>query len=610
MMKIYRCSLLVPGILMLASIAVMLVLDTYLDDPEATKTLLYALAGFSILAFLLLAGGVYLELVRPLLILQKSLQNNEIPQLKTLTPVINGILQCLNIASLDSAKKVSEITNSHNKLATLNSILETGIKQLESEAEELSHKYIGIRTHTRKLSCLGKAHLQTFRGFLNLLLSELAYVKDKDLQQFSARVNDSAVHLDFLLHELLDLLGQRESKNTREEVTVDIRQLIDEMVACIAPVISTTTSKAKIDLQTRSATALDSLAAEGFDIVALTKPNCPAKITADCTQMKSLIFHYLSHCLTNESSGRLVFSTSYNEKAHSLDFYSDSFPTKVSDAHHRLNQQCSTGFADLDGEHLILKVKDPLWDSERFKALNILVLEQDLLLQKSISSRLMGMGCKTETTDTLEDIDSQTLKQFDLIIVTKINGRLLNMDVPIILIGTTKAEVNFYQIPVPLTQLRLQEVLDAIIADLKSSRKKQPAKIAGKHDSPSVFDPQISLSLANNKEDIAKDMLDMLVAALPGDLERIDKTFNNKDWAGLKSEIHRLSGAICFCSVPGLNQAVDKLNAINQSRQYNQLQGVIRTLHHEAARLYSWYADTKNPFGTARQEDFGASPIN
>lgn len=69
------------------------------------------------------------------------------------------------------------------------------------------------------------------------------------------------------------------------------------------------------------------------------------------------------------------------------------------------------------------------------------------------------------------------------------------------------------------------------------------------------------LELSNNKENLAKELLQMFVADLPASSAAIENAFNNQDTQDLANQAHRLHGACCYVGVPKLRSTVRLLES-------------------------------------------------
>jgi two-component system sensor histidine kinase BarA len=74
----------------------------------------------------------------------------------------------------------------------------------------------------------------------------------------------------------------------------------------------------------------------------------------------------------------------------------------------------------------------------------------------------------------------------------------------------------------------------------------------------SVLDHEEGLRLAAGKADLAADMLDMLLAGLPGDRQAIRQARESGERTSLIERVHRLHGATRYCGVPQLRAACQR----------------------------------------------------
>ena len=72
---------------------------------------------------------------------------------------------------------------------------------------------------------------------------------------------------------------------------------------------------------------------------------------------------------------------------------------------------------------------------------------------------------------------------------------------------------------------------------------------------PKILDWQQSLQLAANKEDLAQDLLKMLVDSFPTELEEIQQLIELEDFPQLEHVLHRLYGATRYVGTPKLQEA-------------------------------------------------------
>ena len=84
--------------------------------------------------------------------------------------------------------------------------------------------------------------------------------------------------------------------------------------------------------------------------------------------------------------------------------------------------------------------------------------------------------------------------------------------------------------------------------DAKNEQKVEPVDI------------KLSLELAKNKPDLAKDMLTMLINTLPSERKNMEKEFQTQNWGALQEVVHKLHGGCCYCGVPALKNATSTLD--------------------------------------------------
>ncbi|WP_256484849.1 response regulator [Endozoicomonas sp. 4G] len=94
----------------------------------------------------------------------------------------------------------------------------------------------------------------------------------------------------------------------------------------------------------------------------------------------------------------------------------------------------------------------------------------------------------------------------------------------------------------------------------------------------SPIDKERSIQLAAGNQQLAREMLDMLLAGLPDDLQTIEESFQNSLHEPLLERVHRLHGACRYCAAPKLLDACLTLEtSLKQTVQLNSpdiVQGV------------------------------------
>ena len=72
---------------------------------------------------------------------------------------------------------------------------------------------------------------------------------------------------------------------------------------------------------------------------------------------------------------------------------------------------------------------------------------------------------------------------------------------------------------------------------------------------------ELCLTQANNKPDLALDMLKMLLKSLPASVEHINSALASFDQQAMLTCIHKLHGASCYCGVPTTQQLCQEIES-------------------------------------------------
>lgn len=117
--------------------------------------------------------------------------------------------------------------------------------------------------------------------------------------------------------------------------------------------------------------------------------------------------------------------------------------------------------------------------------------------------------------------------------------------------------------------------------------KEEPA-IAEAPDNNQAVDMQLGLKLANNKQDLAEEMLEMLFVSLQKDRESIQVLMEEEDYETLQEVVHKLHGATRYTGVPFLQSASFALEENLKLEQWDSAQELAETLVNEINRVIEW----------------------
>ena len=72
-------------------------------------------------------------------------------------------------------------------------------------------------------------------------------------------------------------------------------------------------------------------------------------------------------------------------------------------------------------------------------------------------------------------------------------------------------------------------------------------------------DEVAALAAVGGDADLAQELLDALIAGLPGEIDALRINLGEEDWPGLAEHAHQMRGATRYCGVPALDEAAEAL---------------------------------------------------
>ncbi|MBO6556695.1 MAG: response regulator [Pseudomonadales bacterium] len=173
--------------------------------------------------------------------------------------------------------------------------------------------------------------------------------------------------------------------------------------------------------------------------------------------------------------------------------------------------------------------------------------------------------------------------------------RIFNQKLPII--GLTahataleRDEYNAAGIDDVLIKPVRMENLKSIIHRTEKASARPPLPAAANNRLP-IFDLDLSLANANQRIELAAELLDLLIAGLPEDQKGVNDVAG--DYTALRKNVHKLHGAVRYCGVPRLNRAIEKLETALKQDDAHQVPLLLNLLNGEIAALIAWRR--KNP---------------
>lgn len=104
------------------------------------------------------------------------------------------------------------------------------------------------------------------------------------------------------------------------------------------------------------------------------------------------------------------------------------------------------------------------------------------------------------------------------------------------------------------------------------------------------IDWQLCKKLAGNKEDLAQEMLEMLINGLPEDFASIKQSYEAKQLYDLGEHVHRLHGACCYVGVPKLKAIAKELEDAIAANSSDKITYYVMAMEKEVTKILNYYA--------------------
>jgi CheY-like chemotaxis protein/HPt (histidine-containing phosphotransfer) domain-containing protein len=125
-----------------------------------------------------------------------------------------------------------------------------------------------------------------------------------------------------------------------------------------------------------------------------------------------------------------------------------------------------------------------------------------------------------------------------------------------------------------------------------------------------VFDTHLALQIANQRPQLAIEMLSLFMQSLDADQENLRQAHSDNDLEQFSQQIHRLNGAAKFCGIPRIQVLLQNIETqLKTSNQQEVVQDVAQQLHIEFNALRDWYQTTANPLASQAKTTHQPSKI-
>lgn len=112
-----------------------------------------------------------------------------------------------------------------------------------------------------------------------------------------------------------------------------------------------------------------------------------------------------------------------------------------------------------------------------------------------------------------------------------------------------------------------------------------PSPAAPQRPDMAVYDREASIRLAGGNEQVADDLLAMLLAELPRQQRGLQEAFREGNMEELGRIAHKLHGSACYCGVPALRAAAARLDASATTADRETIAAALEQLDREITRL-------------------------
>ena len=153
----------------------------------------------------------------------------------------------------------------------------------------------------------------------------------------------------------------------------------------------------------------------------------------------------------------------------------------------------------------------------------------------------------------------------------------------------------------PISKNSLKQLIEGYLLNLSSQPVVASAGVSG------IFDERLALQRANQRQDLAAELLQLLIESLPQDQEKLNDAYANRDVDTFRRQVHKMHGALRYCGVPRLGGAIENLEDLvkqDNPLQSNETRVSLSDTNQEIDALCGWYRDTESHFhGPGRREN-------
>lgn len=112
--------------------------------------------------------------------------------------------------------------------------------------------------------------------------------------------------------------------------------------------------------------------------------------------------------------------------------------------------------------------------------------------------------------------------------------------------------------------------------------------------SDNTYNQQNAISLAGGNQELAEELLSMLITELPRHKSSIELAYKNKNFNELRNAVHKLHGGAKYCAAEELSMSTGKLETLIIENQVSQLEAGLNGVFKDIDKLTAYYQSSKN----------------
>jgi two-component system sensor histidine kinase BarA len=105
-----------------------------------------------------------------------------------------------------------------------------------------------------------------------------------------------------------------------------------------------------------------------------------------------------------------------------------------------------------------------------------------------------------------------------------------------------------------------------------------------------IIDWEQGKKLAGNRQELADEILSMLMKRIDEDISLIKQLNAQGDYSALKDQVHKLHGAVCYCGTPRLKAVLATLETNLKNTIMSDLPNLLGRLNDEVSLLLAHYS--------------------